>query len=126
MTGANLRRIAGLLALFTIGSTSMGISSDWPALPSKGFVTGRPAHIEDVNNGDAVFVAAVNGVVIGKALATLIPQYALLRNTRERVVVVQAEEANGIRMFGVRGLDGKEAVVTEADLELLGPQIPAK
>ena len=101
-------------------------SPDWPTLPSKGFVTGRPAHKNDVANGDAVFVAAVKDVVIGKPLSITIPQYALLRDTKERVILVQAEEANGMKLFGVRGLDGKEAVVTDADLELLGTQKPSR
>ena len=101
-------------------------SPDWPTLPSTGFVTGRPAQKNDVANGDAVFVAAVKDVVIGKPLPITIPQYALLRDTKERVILVQAEEANGMKLFGVRGLDGKEAVVTDADLELLGTQKPSQ
>jgi hypothetical protein len=76
-------------------------------------------------NGDAVFVAAVKDVIVGKPLPISIPQYALLRNTHERVILVQAEEANGIKLFGVRGLDGKEAVVQDTDLELLGTERPA-
>ena len=103
-----------------------GASSDWPSLPSKGFIRARPAQMSDVSNGDAVFVAAVKDVVIGKPLPISIPQYALLHDKLERVIVVQAEEANGMKLFGVRGLDGKEAVVTETDLELLGTQTPIK
>jgi len=64
-------------------------------------------------------------VIIGKPLPIQIPQYALLRDTRKRVIVVQAEEANGFRLIGIRGLDGQEAVVTEAELELLGIQKPS-
>ena len=48
----------------------------------------------------------------------------LLRDTWERVILVQAEDANEIKLFGVRGLDGKEAVVKDGDLELLGTQKP--
>lgn len=104
----------------------MTVSSEWPPLPSQGFITGRPAHQADVISGNAVFVAAIKDVVIGKPLPIPIPQYALMRDTHERVILVQAEAANGMKLFGVRGLDGKEAVVTEADLELLGTQMPTK
>ncbi len=119
-----LKKAARLLAFFALGGSAAGASSDWPPLPSRGFVTGRPAQASDVQNGDAVFVAAVKNVVVGKPLPIAIPQYALLRDTNERVILVQAEDANGIKLFGVRGLDGKEAVVKEADLELLGTWKP--
>jgi hypothetical protein len=73
-----------------------------------------------------VFVTIDKDVPIGKPLPILIPQYALLIKTGERVILVQAEETNGIRLLGVRKLNGKEAVVGEKDLELLGTQPPAK
>jgi hypothetical protein len=79
MISASLRKI--VLALFAIGGTTAGAASDWPPLPSKGFVAGRPAQKSDVENGDAVFVAAIKNVVIGKPLPIPIPQYALLRDT---------------------------------------------
>src|SRR5579864_1319065 len=118
------KKIALLLALFTIGGTSVGASSEWPPLPTKGFITGRPAQKQDVAKGDAVFVAAIKDTVIGKPLSIPIPQYARLIQAGTPVVIVQAEEANGIELFGGRGLDGQEAVVTEKDLELLGTKTP--
>jgi hypothetical protein len=124
MISTSLKKISRVLALFAIGGTTPGAASDWPPLPSKGFVAGRPAQKSDIANGDAVFVAAIKDVVIGKPLPIPIPQYALLRDTHERVILVQAEDANGIKLFGVRGLDGKEAVVKDTDLELLGTQKP--
>jgi hypothetical protein len=123
---AELKKAAGFLALFAIGVATVAASSEWPPLPSKGFVTGRPAQKSDVANGDAVFVAAVKDVVIGKPLPIAIPQYALLHENHEWVILVQAEEANGMKLYGVRGLDGKEAFVTETDLELLGRRMPTK
>jgi hypothetical protein len=128
MTTAQPGKIASLVALMMGGVMSANAASDWPALPSSGFVTGRPAHKEDVAKGDAVFVAASKDkdIVIGKPLSISIPQYALLNDTHEHVIVVQAEEANGFKLFGVRGLDGKESVVTEKDLELLGTQKPTR
>jgi hypothetical protein len=126
MISASLKGLARAFALLVIGGTMAWASANWPPLPSKGFVTGRPAQISDVNNGDAIFVAAVKDVVIGKPLPIPIPQYALLHDNHKRVILVQAEEANGIKMFGVRGLDGKEAVVKEIDMELLGTEMPTK
>lgn len=96
----------------------------WPSLPARGFIQGRAAVPADVERGDAIFVAAVHGTVVGKPLAVEVPQYALLRDTSERVILVQVEEANGIKLFGVRHLAGKEAVVKDGDLELLGSKAP--
>ncbi|SJZ35799.1 hypothetical protein SAMN02745126_00614 [Enhydrobacter aerosaccus] len=58
-------------------------------------------------------------------MAIPVPQYGYLRDSNERVIVVQAEEANGMKMFGVRALDGQESVVTEEDIELLGVTKPS-
>jgi hypothetical protein len=126
MITTRLGKVSSLLAFFVMEGTAMAGSPEWPLLPSQGFITGRPALKSDVESGNAVFVAAVKGVVIGKPLSISIPQYAMLRNNHERVILVQAEEANGMKLFGVRGLDGKETVATETDLELLGTQIPTK
>jgi hypothetical protein len=120
-----IKKVARLLAIFAVAATPASAASDWPPLPSRGFVTGRAANQSDIVNGDAIFVAAVKDVVIGKPLPIQIPQYALLRDTRERVIVVQAEEANGLRLVGIRHLDGKEAVVTEPELEFLGTRKPS-
>jgi hypothetical protein len=122
MIGNTLKKVAWLLVV--LGAASAAAAADWPPLPSSGFVAGRPAQKEDVAKGNAIFSAVVNGVVVGKPIAISIPQYALLRDTRQRVILVQAEVANGITLFGVRGLDGKEAVVRDTDLELLGTQRP--
>ena len=119
-----LRKIGRGLGILVLAGTSTAANTDWPPLPSQGFISGRPAQATDVQNGDAIFVAAVQGKVIGKPLPIKIPQYAYVRDTHERVILVQAEDANGIKLFGVRGLDGKEAVVRDGDLELLGTQKP--
>ena len=115
------KKVAWLLVL---GGASAAAAAEWPPLPSSGFVTGRPAQKEDVAKGNAIFSAVVNGVVVGKPLPIKIPQYALLRDGRKPVILVQAEVANGMKVYGVRGLDGKQQVVTESDIELLGTQKP--
>jgi hypothetical protein len=124
MMGVGFTKSAALLALSTIGGATAVNSSDWPPLPSKGFIAGRAAQEDDLSKGNAVFVSKVGDVVVGKPLAISIPQYARLRETREKVIVVQAEEARGIGILGLRGLDGKEAVVTEPEVELLGTERP--
>jgi hypothetical protein len=121
MIGNTLRKVAWLLVL---GGASAAAAAEWPPLPSSGFVTGRPAQKEDVAKGNAIFSAVVNGVVVGKPLPIKIPQYALLRDGHKPAILVQAEVANGMKVYGVRGLDGKQQVVTEKDIELLGTQKP--
>ena len=115
---------ARLVAAFAIGTATMAAATEWPPLPSQGFITGRPAQKDDVANGNAVFVAIVNGVAVGKPLAVRIPQYALLHDGHKPVVLVQAEEANGLKVYGVRGLDGRNTVAMESDVELLGTKRP--
>ena len=121
MIGNTLKKVAWLLVL---GGASAAATAEWPPLPSSGFVTGRPAQKEDVAKGNAIFSAVINGVVVGKPLPIKIPQYALLRDGRKPIILVQAEVANGMKVYGVRGLDGKQQVVTESDIELLGTQKP--
>jgi hypothetical protein len=112
------------LVAFAIGTATMAAATEWPPPPSHGFITGRAAQKDDIAKGNAVFVAIVNGVAVGKPLAIKIPQYALLRDAHQPVILVQAEEANGLRVYGVRGLNGQNSVVTESDVELLGTKRP--
>jgi hypothetical protein len=125
MTKVSLRRVAQMLALSIVGISADAAAAEWPPLPAQGFIKGRAAQKDDVAKGNAVFAAVVNGVVVGKPLPVSIPQYAQLRASHDRVIVVQAELANGFRLYGVRGLDGKNAVVAETDLELLGTKRPS-
>ncbi|MFZ1989346.1 MAG: hypothetical protein WAW96_06185, partial [Alphaproteobacteria bacterium] len=86
-------------------------ASAWPPLPRSGFISGRAATAEDVGAGNAVFVAAVGGVVIGKPLTISIPQYVYFtdkQGNRIPAILVQAEEARGIQMCGVRDFSGME------------------
>jgi hypothetical protein len=124
MVGKLWRAFASLL---TFAGISRGAEQAWPALPNKGFISGRAATAKDVAGGNAVFVAARNGVTIGIPIGVTIPQYAHLSGeggTVTRVIVVQAEAANGIKLFGVRDLQGKEYVVKDTDLRLFGTKPP--
>jgi hypothetical protein len=95
-------------------------------LPTTGFVSGRAATEQDVEAGNAIFVAKAEGVIIGKPIAVTIPQYAYWTQPTGKtlVVIVQAEEANGMRLFGLRDAAGSETVATEPEIELLGTATP--
>jgi hypothetical protein len=99
----------------------------WPPLPTTGFVSGRAATDKDVAEGNAVFVLRAYGTAFGKPLDIVIPQYAyLIRSGQQRlpVIVVQAEEGKGIKIFGIRDLDGKTATAKQSELQLLGAHPP--
>jgi hypothetical protein len=116
--------LAALLAWLAI---STALAQDWPALPTTGFVAGRPATDQDVADGNAVFVLKAYGIYFGKPLEIAIPQYAYLIKKGEkpaRVIVIQAENGKGRKLFGIRDMDGKTAVVKDTDLQLLGTKPP--
>ena len=99
----------------------------WPPLPTTGFVSGRAATDKDVADGNAVFVLRAYGVAFGKPLDVVIPQYAyLIRNGQQKlpVIVVQAEDGKGIKIFGIRDFDGKTATAKQSELQLLGTHPP--
>jgi hypothetical protein len=99
----------------------------WPPLPTTGFTSGRAATDKDVADGNAVFVLRAYGVAFGKPLDVTIPQYAYLtKNGRQKlpVIVVQAEEGKGIKIFGIRDFDGKTATAKQSELQLLGTHPP--
>ncbi len=117
-------KLATLLVVFGV---SAALAQTWPALPTTGFVTGRPATDKDVTDGNALFVLKAHGVYFGKPLDIVIPQYAYLLKRGDKpvpVIVIQAEEARAIKLFGVRGLDGDVSVVKDFDLQLLGAKPP--
>lgn len=120
--------IGGIAAALAFGTPAFGrvanAAEKWPALPAKGFVTGRPAQSSDVDDGNAVFVASKQGKAIGKPLTVDIPQYAILTESKLQVIVVQGEEVNGEKLFGVRDLAGGEYVVKAEHIQLLGTKAP--
>ena len=67
------------------------------------------------------------GLSVGKPLKIAIPQYAYYREGGKRTpaIVVQAEEAQGIKMVGARLADGKGVVDLLENFQLLG-KVPPK
>ena len=117
---------AGILA-FMATTMSFAANSEWPVLPTKGFIPGRAATQQDVIDGNAIFVAKIGDMVIGKPISVTIPQFAYWTDaTGKKVpgVIVQAEEANGLRIFGFRDSAGKDYVATEPEIDLLGTTPP--
>jgi hypothetical protein len=102
-------------------------AQSWPALPTAGFISGRPATDKDVADGNAVFVLRAYGVPFGKPLDVTIPQYAYLTKRGQQpvpVIVVQAEQGKGIKIFGIRDRNGKAATARESEVQLLGTNPP--
>ena len=101
------------------------MSDLWPELPLHGFIVGRPATLDDVQRGDAVFHTNGTG---GAAATVAIPQYAYWSESlgeRQLVFLVQAEHSpDGPILVGLRDLDGNEIVATMSELELLGTKKP--
>ena len=103
----------------------------WPDLPKKAFVKGRPATLDDVRKGSAVFALRVDGKAIGRPIDIEIPQYGIYTNEKTKqkilVIVIQAEAGQGMRVAGIRliGVNGdtsKKMVVLLKEVKLLGKQ----
>jgi hypothetical protein len=132
-----MRLAASLLTIVVIAGATAGLAQQnstqqaakqtWPPLPTTGFISGRPATDKDVIDGNAVFALRAYGVPFGKPLDVTIPQYAYLRKKGREpiaVIVVQAELGKGLKIFGVRDLNGKGATAKESELQLLGTHPP--
>jgi len=116
-----------LLALGISAAAAQASPPVWPPLPTTGFISGRAATDKDVADGNAVFVLKGYGVYFGKPMDVVIPQYAYLTKRGEKpvpVIVIQAEVGGGIKLFGVRGLDGDKSTARDYELKLLGTKPP--
>ena len=103
------------------------LSPPWPPLPAAGFISGRAATDRDVAAGNAVFVLKAYGGYFGRPMDIVIPQYAYMTKRGGKpvpVIVVQAEVGGGIKLFGVRGLDGDKSTARDFELKLLGTKPP--
>ena len=121
------RFFIGLLFVAAVaGANAQGEA--WPALPKQGFISGRTATRADVAAGNAAFVPEVGGVSVGQPLAIVIPQYAYYKNQMNRtpVIIIQAENVQGMNMLGARLANGKHVVGLLENFELLGTTPPRK
>lgn len=117
-----MKKWLSLFSFLTTFSAGASAQDSWPPLPDKGFVVGRPATLEDIKAGNAVFVASEDGRSIGKPLDIIIPQYAYLKSEGLKipVILVQAEEAKGMKMVGARDFSGQAHVANLQEFQLLG------
>lgn len=118
-----------LLSTAALSTAAMAAGQAWPALANVCYVSGRAAKVADVKAGCAVFVASSNGKPIGKPLDIEIPQYAIHTDKKTgkqtRVIVIQAEEAQGMKLVGFRIVGSKRKVVDVlGSLKLLGGETP--
>jgi hypothetical protein len=104
-----------------MGFDTAQASEKWPPLPSKGFIKGRAAHKDDVDEGRAAFVLDDNGKIVGQPIKVTIPQYGYFKEDKIFVIVIQAERApDGQQFVGTRTFDGKAMVGFLDDLKPLG------
>jgi hypothetical protein len=95
-------------------------AAKWPALPNSGFLIGRGAAPEDVDNGTAIFAAGHDGSSDGKPLDIEIPQYGYFREQDKYVIILQAEKYGGQSIIGAETFDGEKVVGLIDEFELLG------
>jgi len=103
----------------------------WPTLSTTGFIAGRPATVDDVDRGSAVFCQQANDAEPSEPFDVEVPQYAIWREADGAdvpAILVQAErhitDPDGDAVFGLRTLDGREVVADSSEVSLLGKQVP--
>jgi hypothetical protein len=117
----------------------------WPPLPTSGFISGRVATQEDIDQDIAAFgfpkkleaqqVTKLTGEEVTEAvecagsipLEILIPQYAILTLNGERLpcIITQGEESGDSKIVACRLLkDNNIAIGLLEDFELLGQETP--
>jgi len=116
------------VAVFAAGLDAHAQVEAWPPLPKQGFIVGRTATRADVAAGNAAFVPEVGGVSAGMPLRMAIPQYAYYKevNKKTPVIIIQAEEFQGMKMVGAKLANGKHVVGLLQNFELLGSAPPRK
>lgn len=103
----------------------------WPALPTIGFISGRPATLADLDQGNAVFCQRSDDTKPSEPFDVEVPQYAIWHEADGLdvpAILVQAErhisDRDGEAVFGLRTLDGREVVADSGEVRLLGEQLP--
>lgn len=103
----------------------------WPTLPNFGFIAGRPATVEDIDRGLAVFCQQAGDALPSEHSNVEVPQYAIWHGADGAdvpAILVQAErhitDPDGDAVFGLRTFDGREVVADSGEVSLLGEQVP--
>lgn len=119
-----------LAALFLLtSSAALAERVAWPDLAKVCHVKGRAASEGDIKKGCAAFLLQSNGRYVGRPIKLLIPQYAFHiedgTGKRTPVVVIQAEEGQGLQAVGYRVVGSDELGVSLlTELQLLGTKRP--
>ena len=119
-----------IIQKFILIATSLvclsALAESWPALPAADFTKGRAATRDDVDEGRAVFVGEVNGMMIGVPIDITIPQYAYLNRDgkKQAVIVIQAEQVQNEKIIGAKLLNGQDIAGFMKNFELLGNHQP--
>ena len=100
------------------------MSNDWPPLSDFTATVGRLATAEDTRANRAVFLLEAEGVRIGKPINMPLPCYAWMvdeeTGTRQKCVILQAEEAGEKRYFGAWLLEEKrQSMGFASDFEII-------
>jgi hypothetical protein len=103
----------------------------WPTLPTTGFIAGRPATVDDIDDGSAVFCQQADHAEPSAPFDVEVPQYAIWHEADGAdvpAILVQAErhitDPDGDAVLGLRTLDGREVVADSREVSLLGEQVP--
>ncbi len=120
-------RILTIILLF-IPISLLAQEIEWPDLSTFKYVSGRVAKEADISNQSAIFVLKNEGKYIGTPIKIVLPQYAIYTdgetNQKSKVVIIQAESAQGMNMYGAIDIrNGKGVVSIDTDFKLLGQKI---
>ncbi|WP_309396912.1 hypothetical protein [Cerasicoccus maritimus] len=96
----------------------------WPDINSFEATVGRLATAEDTRANRASFILEADGKRIGQPIDMVLPCFAWYHcdedKEKKRVVIFQAEEADGKRYFGGWLIDDEEQIVgLESDFKIL-------
>ena len=121
-----MKKLQKMLFIATSLVCLNALAETWSPLPTVDFTKGRAATSNDVDEGRAVFVGEINGMMIGVPIDITIPQYAYLNRDgkKQAVIVIQAEQIQNDKIIGAKLLNGQDIAGFMQDFELLGNQQP--
>jgi len=117
-----------VLTLLAASLAAGAAEIEWPSLDEVAHIRGRAATETDVVKGNAAFALRSDGKA-GKPIGIEIPQYAFhvdpKTGKKMPVIVIQAEEGQGMQIVGYVAVGTGERVVDLlSSLQLLGSEPP--